>query len=243
MFDNFNNQNGLALPIVLILLFVMTLVGVTALNNATLQDDMTANSRLRQSAFNAAEATLRDAENFLVDGGIANPREVFFGAARPSDTVVNPGDTCEGILADGTTGGLCTPAQFTSPAYAGTVDGERWEDPNLDVFNTAGSYFTYSNYANTDFADESVLEEPRYIIEFLGNVASKEKNFLPRPEFTGIYQTNCPSDPATGKPLAPNDEWPFCAADPKAYRITVRAAAGPPSREAVVLLQSTVRIP
>lgn len=234
---NLNKQIGLALPIVLILLFVMTLVGVTALNNATLQEEMTGNSRLQQSAFNAAEAALRDAENLILEGIAAN-RATFFGAARPNDLVVNPGDTCEG----GPDGGFCTPAQFTSAAY-GPVAGERWDDPVLDVFETDGRHFEYSNYANTDFADESVFEAPRYIIEFLGNVSGKERNFVERPTFTGTYQTNCPADPTTGKVLAPNDEWPFCAADPKAYRITVRATAGPASREAVVMLQSTVRVP
>lgn len=231
----FTKQTGLALPIVLILLFVMTLVGVTALNNATLQEEMTGNSRLQQSAFNAAEAALRDAENFILEGIPGSNRAIFFGAVRPDPLVVNPGDTC--------TGGFCTPAQYTSPAFPTPVLGERWEDTDLDVFNTAGRYFEYSNYTNTDYAEESVFEAPRYIIEFLGNVSSKERNFTDRPEFTGIYQTNCATDPVTNKLLAPNDTWPFCAADPKAYRITVRATAGPPTRQAVVMLQSTVRVP
>ena len=101
----------------------------------------------------------------------------------------------------------------------------------------------YSNYADSDLEEEGVYEAPRFIIEFMGNVSIKERNFDDRPEFTGVYQTNCATDSATGKVLAPNDEWPFCASDPKVFRITVRAVAGTPARQAAVMLQSTVRVP
>ena len=236
-FSNRLQQSGIALPMALILLFVMTLIGVTALNTATLQEEMTGNLRLRQVAFNAAEATLNDAERFVTSGIVGGTRVAFFGAPRP-DGGINPGDNCEA----GITGGLCTPAQFNSPLSPPT-DGERWEDTALNVFETPGRYMEYSNYADSDLEEEGVYEAPRFIIEFMGNVSIKERNFDDRPEFTGVYQTNCATDSATGKVLAPNDEWPFCASDPKVFRITVRAVAGTPARQAAVMLQSTVRVP
>lgn len=228
-------QTGLALPIAILLLFVMTLVGVTALNTAILQEDMTGNTRLRQSAFNAAEMTLRDAE-IHVSQVLRARRSAFFGDERPDPLVANPGDTC--------TNGYCVPAQFTSPLST-PPNGERWEDPDLDVWETAGRYREYSNFidANTDLDKQNIFEAPKYIIEFLGNVARKREHYSDLPEYAGQFLSQCTIDSDTGQPAAPNDQWPYCAADPAAFRITVRATAGPPSRQAVVMLQSTVITP
>ena len=230
-----STQSGLALPIAILLLFVMTLVGVTALNTAILQEDMTGNTRLRQSAFNAAEMTLRDAENHVAQVLRAR-RAIFFGDERPSDLVANPGDTC--------TNGYCVPAQFTSPAST-APNGERWEDPDLDVWETDGRHREYSNFidANTDLDKQNIFEAPKYISEFLGNVVRKREHYSDLPEYSGQYLSNCTLDSTGSKPEAPNDKWPYCAADPAAFRITVRATAGPPARQAVVMLQSTVITP
>lgn len=58
-------QAGAALAIALVFLLVMTLIGVTAMQTTTLQERMAGNMRDRQVAFQAAEAALRDAEEYL----------------------------------------------------------------------------------------------------------------------------------------------------------------------------------
>ena len=60
-----HSQRGAALLISLILLLVMSLIGVTAMQSATLQERMAGNTRDRHLAFQAAEAALREAETFL----------------------------------------------------------------------------------------------------------------------------------------------------------------------------------
>lgn len=238
-----SNQSGLALPIALLLLFVMTLVGVTALNTSILEENMTGNSRLRQSALYAAEMALHDAEqNVLTAFTTATERrELFFGDGASRSTAL------QGLNGDICNGGYCVPAQHDSTLNQPTV--ERWEDPVLNVWNNPDRHIEYSSFTNptvnAEFRNQNVLQAPKYIIEFLGNVALKNEapGIDDRPELVGRYLSSCLQDETTGKILAPNDTWPYCASDPAAFRITVRATAGPTSRQAVVTLQSTVVIP
>ena len=58
------SQRGVALIVVLLLLLVVTLLGLGSMRNALLQERMAANTLSRGYAFQAAEATLREAEQF-----------------------------------------------------------------------------------------------------------------------------------------------------------------------------------
>lgn len=55
-------QRGVVLIVSLLILLVMTLIGVVAMNTTTLEERMAGNTRLRDLAFQAAEAALRDGE-------------------------------------------------------------------------------------------------------------------------------------------------------------------------------------
>jgi type IV pilus assembly protein PilX len=58
-------QHGAALLVSLIFLLLMSLIGVMAMQGATMQERMAGNTRDRHLAFQAAEAALREAEAFL----------------------------------------------------------------------------------------------------------------------------------------------------------------------------------
>lgn len=58
-------QGGAVLVIALIMLLAMTLIGVTGLSSTTMQERMAGNLREINIAFQAAEAALREGENFL----------------------------------------------------------------------------------------------------------------------------------------------------------------------------------
>lgn len=60
-----NKQTGVALVLSLILLTVLTLLGLTSMRNATLEEKMAYNMRDLGLAFEAAESGLREAENWL----------------------------------------------------------------------------------------------------------------------------------------------------------------------------------
>lgn len=75
---NPKKQQGTALVLALVFLLLMTILAVTALNRSSLEEKMAGNLKDQHTAFQAAEAALRDAENFL---GTSNPPKTSFVAA------------------------------------------------------------------------------------------------------------------------------------------------------------------
>jgi type IV pilus assembly protein PilX len=64
--DRFNpRERGAALIVALVMLLIMTVLGVSAMRSTTLQERMAGNLRDGNLAFQAAEAALREGENFL----------------------------------------------------------------------------------------------------------------------------------------------------------------------------------
>ena len=223
----------------------MTLIAVATLRTATLEESMSANSRLRQVAVNAAETALTEAERVVLSLDPWERRGRFFatGFVGPEPGVANKGDSCRL--------GFCTPRKFTNLLDSTFVipDQERWADPDLDVWNDSTKHMVYSTFETSDLQEEGVFEAPRYIIEFLGNYESPGEavgfasNPTIRPRFTDKFDSSRCLDPVTGFIRPPSDVWPFCPQDPAIYRVTVRAVAGPESRQAVVFLQSIIKTP
>jgi len=60
------SERGVALVVSLVFLLLMTLIGVSAMQNNVLQEKMVGNFRDRESAFQAAEAALRHAESEIL---------------------------------------------------------------------------------------------------------------------------------------------------------------------------------
>jgi type IV pilus assembly protein PilX len=57
-----SRERGVSLVVALIFLIILTILGLTAMRVATMEERMSGNSRDRSLAFQAAEAALRDAE-------------------------------------------------------------------------------------------------------------------------------------------------------------------------------------
>ncbi len=92
-----SRQRGVSLVIVLVFLIMMSLLGVTAMRTAGIEEKMSGNERDRQLAFEAAEAALRDAEIDVQDN---------VTSAAPFDSAC--------------TGGLCLPANGGAAVAATT---------------------------------------------------------------------------------------------------------------------------
>ena len=60
-----DNENGAVLITGLMILLILTLIGITAMQSSTLEEVMSRNQVSRNIAFEAAEAALREAEDFL----------------------------------------------------------------------------------------------------------------------------------------------------------------------------------
>ena len=76
-------QAGIVLPIVLVFLVIMTLLGVTAIRNVTLEEKMAGNSRYQQLAFQAGEAALRSCESDILSTSTGK----FFDVQTPQPLV------------------------------------------------------------------------------------------------------------------------------------------------------------
>ncbi len=63
-----HGQRGAVLIVSLLILIVLTLIGVTAMGTSGLEEKMAGNNRDLNLAFQAAEAALKDAEDYLVNG-------------------------------------------------------------------------------------------------------------------------------------------------------------------------------
>lgn len=65
MVDNQLKQNGTALVISLIFLLLLTIIGITAVSTATLEEKMSGNMKDQYTAFHATESALRFGETWL----------------------------------------------------------------------------------------------------------------------------------------------------------------------------------
>ncbi len=76
------SQRGISLVIALMFLVVLTILGLVAVRSSTVQERMAGNDRDRAVAFEAAEATLRDAERDI---------QANITSANPFDNVCTDG--------------------------------------------------------------------------------------------------------------------------------------------------------
>ncbi len=83
-------QSGVALIVGLIMLILLTIIGVTAMQTSILEERMAGNLRDRELAFQAAEAVLRECEQFLTAAALPpfNGTDGLFQPASPPATPV-----------------------------------------------------------------------------------------------------------------------------------------------------------
>jgi type IV pilus assembly protein PilX len=109
-------QSGISLIVVMLFLLTMSILGVTAMRTANLEEKMAGNERDRQLAFEAAEAALRDAERDV-------NANITVGSAFFADC----------------TGGLCLPPT-NGDSVATTVNWNSGTPREFGVASGAGVY-------------------------------------------------------------------------------------------------------
>ncbi|MFT5974082.1 MAG: type IV pilus assembly protein PilX [Gammaproteobacteria bacterium] len=121
-------QSGVTLVFSLVILATLTILGVTSFQNTRTEISMAGNLRESSLTFNAAEAGLRAAENFI-----------------------------------GTS--------ISATIYADTPEG-LYDDSDLDPNYVDTATWAALPYAATSLAH--VLEQPKYIIKYLGDRSQNE---------------------------------------------------------------------
>lgn len=164
-------QRGAALLISLVMLLAMTILAVTAARQVTLQERMAGNLRERSIAFEAAEAGLRQGEQFLqglTGGGTpptpvapANcgspPCDILSNAEGPSD-----GDPLDPMVASTWSGsqvrdsGLSVHRLSTSPRFY-IQERKRVSTSLNQTSDTERVFYMVTAQAETDGGAESIL--------------------------------------------------------------------------------------
>lgn len=138
--SNPNKQKGIVLILVLTLLVALTILGVSSISSSTLETRMATNFHDRNSAFQAAEAALREGERLVQTSNFS-------------------GDEFNSVC----TNGLCECTKTTSCGYNGDNTLTYWE---LDtVWNASNKHKKYSTVSITELSAPA-----KYIIEHMGNV-------------------------------------------------------------------------
>lgn len=138
-------QTGAVLVTGVIFLVVLTMLVLSIMRSATLEERMAANARNRQIALQAAEAVIRDAEENLLQE---------LGAAAPIEPMNDKDFT------DACTNGFCS------------TNVDRWESIDWD---NAGITRTFKTPASGDpFSIAGVTSQPRYYVEQIGITKTKE---------------------------------------------------------------------
>ncbi len=114
-----SRQQGVVIIIVLVILLIMTIIGVSAMGTATLEERMAGNFRDRSIAFQAAEATLREAERYIEE-----TPDVMTKSNFDTSCSLNPGY----CLTDNVTGSIAT--------------SEYWNDPS--IWSSSSKHRVYS---------------------------------------------------------------------------------------------------
>ncbi len=162
-------QQGATLIVSLLMLIVLTLLGITAMSSSGLEEKMAGNSRDLNLAFQAAEAALKDGEEFLRSGIVSTT--AFDGS------------------------------------YAGLYPPPSGSNPPPDVYDPT-VWSTAKTYSGSI---DQINQQPKYIIELMGNIGSEDININGYGESSGTGAVNT-------------------------FRITARGTGG--SDNSAVLLQS-----
>jgi type IV pilus assembly protein PilX len=115
-FPELHREHGASLVIALMFLIVLTILGLVAVRSSTLQERMAGNDRDRATAFEAAEAALRDAEADI----LAN---------------ITPGSPFDAACTDG----LCVPATIATPNWQQVA----WDDDDSRVYGDGSGAVDY----------------------------------------------------------------------------------------------------
>ncbi len=205
-----HHQAGVVLVIGLIILLVLTLIGVSGMQNTSLEEKMAGNLRDRNLAFQAAEAAMRDAEADIRNTAkTALPRiqgvSDFTLDCGASTATTDDDGLCYSFPSIDYSSGVVIPPGFTIPAPGATVLPNSATPPSwpTEAMMTGVPSVPYGRFTGVNsIAADQLSAQPRYIIQALNRMG-----------------TNCNS--RGGK---------FC------YRITARAQGANPNT--VVWLQS-----
>jgi type IV pilus assembly protein PilX len=162
-------QRGAALIVALLLLVVVTLLALSNLQTVALEEKMTGATYDRQLAFQAAEAALREAEQYVETN-------------KPIASYTDANNTCPGSAinnCDPTTGLCPPPDKDCSSRWLPASGFTQWKNATVPVPALAGT--------------------PQYFIEYLGSTFPCSDGGVSDPKNCKRYRITARSNPGAGR--------------------------------------------
>ncbi len=143
----YRNQSGFALIVGLVILLLLTVIMLTALRVASLEERMAGNLRQQNIAFQAAESALREAEGLIrFNGGLVDWDGAEGADANPFHPLRLTGGPFQNTSAPICVNGLCGTTEPLQSASIRTLGDEAVRTAELDI---------------------SGITEPQYVIELM----------------------------------------------------------------------------
>ena len=141
-----HSQRGVALAVSLILLIIVTLLALSNLQTVTLEEKMTAATYDRQLAFQAAEAALREGEQYVTNN-------------KPTPQYTDADDTCPGTAINNCADGVCpVPDKDCPPRWLPSSGFTQWKNATATVNELTPQYFIEFMKNNADCTDGGVSD-------------------------------------------------------------------------------------
>lgn len=132
-------ERGVALITGLILLVVVTLLGLSNLQTVTFEEKMTGATYDRQIALQAAEAALREAEQYVENN-------------KPTPSYADANGTCPRNAINNCTNGICPPPDKDCPSRWLPASGfTQWTDATVSLPEIAGKPQYFIEYLGNTF--------------------------------------------------------------------------------------------
>ncbi|MCB1865625.1 MAG: hypothetical protein KDG50_09345 [Chromatiales bacterium] len=170
-------ESGAVLITALLILVILTVLGISATGDSTLEERMAGNYRDQMSAREAAEMGIRSAEDWL-RSNIYNAAQLDYTASPSSLTSLYLPTTTAFLFspADPAPSGL-TLSGVTSLAMPPDLDlrnADNWEPVNESDYD-----FNYANaVSGSTLASLGLIRSPRYVIEYVGRGATTGQNLV-----------------------------------------------------------------
>lgn len=152
-------QQGMVLLVALVMLLLITMIGISSMQNATMQEKMTASVQIRTTTFQSAEAALRVGENAVAASTYSLTTCTGAQCAPPAEynTVIAAGAN--------STSGVTWVAVGTTGFYAVQNLGAAVCSNLVNSSSSCGSNPTLYRITAIGFAAATPLTNPRSVVE------------------------------------------------------------------------------
>lgn len=158
-------QRGMALLVSLIMLLLLTMVGISSMQNATLQEKMSASVQLRNQSFQLAETVLRVGENVVAPKTYTLTKCASTAACAPppdSTTVSAAGTGSNGVTWTASTSAAGTTALYAIQNIGTTASPV---NPPDGCYVTSGGLTSYSTVTLYRITAVGVVGGNRSVVE------------------------------------------------------------------------------